>query len=169
VTAGSSGATKASSAHSGTNTAMTQAVQAYRISGILDSARCSDEEYVADRVGEADYVRNMRNFGNVRWRSTIDLYYYLGALARDPQRSPTWSDGAKSHVLFQVSPGGHGQMSGITVTYHGEKYSVLGDYPEKPGEPVSHGLQVISLISQLVNIAKISNDIPVTRSFEILP
>jgi hypothetical protein len=46
---------------------------------------------------------------------------------------------------------------------------VPGNYPRAPGQAQSHGLQAISLLGQLVNIAKISNDIPVTRSFEILP
>jgi len=114
-------------------------------------------------------VQNTRRFGSIRWRSTLEIYYYLGALARDPSMSPRWSEGGRTHTLFVVAPGERTQTASITVNYHGEKYSVIGNYPQPPEGPVYHGLEVMSLVAQLVNIAKISSDIPKTRAFEVLP
>lgn len=150
---------------------------AIRTTGILDRAReCGTEEHIATMRSETDEVKDTARLGYVRWRSPMDVYNYLGALLRNSgnaARTPVWTDlpGGPQHLVFQMVQGRPQATPGevlATVNYRGTPYTVIGRLSASDGDVV-HSLQVLSLLSQLVNISKLSNDIPVTRSIEVLP
>lgn len=151
---------------------------AVRTTGILDRAReCGTEEHIAGLRSEDDEVKDAARLGYVRWRSPMDVYNYLGALLRnagDAARTPAWTEvpGGPQHRMFEMLPGRPAAAPGqvlASVNYRGAPYTVIGQMGAASGGEIVHSLQVLSLLSQLVNISKLSSDIPVTRSIEVLP
>ncbi|SFM92089.1 hypothetical protein [Variovorax sp. OV329] len=152
--------------------------QASRITGILDKAReCGATEHISPLRPEDDEARDTARFGFIRWRSPMDVYNYLGALARNqdrPERTPAWTEtpGGATHTVLRVVPGRPPAAPDqvlASVQYRGATFSMIGKTRATRGAEVVHSMQVLSLLSQLVSLSKISSDIPVTRSFEVLP
>lgn len=153
--------------------------QAVRTTGILDTqGECGMQEHLSPMRPEDQDVQDSARFGYIRWRSPIDVYNYLGALLRhqgEAARTPSWRSRPEGppHFLFEMRagavPADAGQVT-ATVNYRGTPYTVIGQpFADAPGARVVHSMQVLSLLSQLVSISKLSGDIPVTRSIEVLP
>jgi hypothetical protein len=101
-----------------------------------------------------------------------------GTLLRtaDPAGGNRWQepddDGRSvTHVLFDLSSGGgQAAASGFaSIDYRGTRYTVhsITDMPESAVR--DHSMEALSLLNELVSVAKVSSDIPNTQSIQIVP
>jgi len=81
--------------------------------------------------------------------------------ASTPITGVTWTEGGIVHTLFQLHY--ESVNDRIAVTYGGRNYYV------REGDPADHTLQVLSLLSQLINANKNANEIPTTKAVQIVP
>jgi hypothetical protein len=164
------------------NAIVSLALQVNRISPILKvKSECDADEKILPRESQEDIVKKSNQFAHIKWRSIDGIFRYLGALTRRNE-SISWTpfNGAgekiagTTHTLFFVQKDAR-KAGRISVDYRGHTYSVQDSITSRKNsrnEVVmnhDHTLQVLSLLSQLVNTAKISGDIPVTRTLEIVP
>lgn len=103
-------------------------------------------------------------------RSVDGIIHYLGEVQRrvdadhgpdDQKKGVTWTEGGIVHTLFQLHY--ESVNDRIAVTYGGRNYYV------REGDPADHTLQVLSLLSQLINANKNANEIPTTKAVQIVP
>jgi hypothetical protein len=160
------------------NSAMATAVQVYRTTGILDKgSECATQEHISALRAEDDFEKDATRLGYIRWRSAVDVYNYIGALVRNQgvaARTPAWREigNGTPHSVFELRAGSVAALPGQVsagIQYRGGTYTVIGRVGANGAGPEVHSFQVLSLLSQLVSIAKLSSDIPLTRSFEVLP
>jgi hypothetical protein len=168
-----------------------------RLSAIIDESGCRTDEIVPDQpVSERDYAANTALFAHVEWRSTAEVFQYLGALLRnrgewnedadatvaacaafhtgvnsdDPCRdvapNSAWTTHNKTFALAADSTDGR-----VVVNYRGRDYSVRSRFHEDPAadDSYDHSLETLSMLSELVNAAKVSSDIPVTPQLQLIP
>jgi hypothetical protein len=138
----------------------TAALQVHRISAILDNSEeaCNADQVVLPRSTEEDIERASKTFAHVEWRSTSELFQYLGAIVHEGSLSRNIGDHNTLRNTFDLvknQPGG----GFITVAYRGDTYTVVGD----------NSFLALQMLSELVNLSKISSDIPVSSPTLFLP
>lgn len=62
--------------------ALTAALQASRVSAVVDSDGCKSDEIVLDPTDEHGFADNSAKFIHVQWRSVSEIFDYLGAMLR---------------------------------------------------------------------------------------
>jgi hypothetical protein len=77
------------------------------------------------------------------------------------KKGVTWTENGAKQTLFQLhrEPG----VDRIAVNYRGRRYFV------RQGDPSDHTLEVLALLSQLINANKNANEIPSTKAVQIVP
>jgi hypothetical protein len=103
-------------------------------------------------------------FGTIYIRSVEGIIQYLGALLRDnpaAAESRALIDRDLKYDLISLSTRSAGSRFG--VDYYGRTYYVRNFGPD------DRTLQVLALLSQLLNLNKVASEIPTTRPVEIVP
>jgi hypothetical protein len=161
-----------STSGSGSAATLTAAINLNRIGSILDTTDCEREELVLPPMTEEQFSKRSGQFAEVEWRSVSEVFGYLGALARHQGEpgQPSWKHQPNAtDVLFRTSPDSTGR---IVVSYQGEVFSVHGAQSDRnqypTDDPNDHSLQTLSLLSELVNAAKVSSDITNNQPLELV-
>lgn len=144
---------------------------------LLDQHECNGLEKFAAPQSQEEIEGKQDLLGFVRWRSTADVFRFLGSVLRkNRQQDPVqWFDGDKhEHRLIEIVDTRAFQATRaarITVKYQGSLYAVapLTEPADSPPGRFDHSLEVLSLLSRLVNAAKHSEDIPTPRTLQVLP
>jgi hypothetical protein len=71
----------------GSGAAMTAALQAGRVSALVDADGCHPDEYVLNQFTERDFQLASERFVHIQWRSVSEIFDYLGALLRYQARN----------------------------------------------------------------------------------
>jgi uncharacterized membrane protein YgcG len=160
---------------------VTLALQPNRISAILHGETCKADQIVLPTSTEMKFRDSTKEFSHIEWRSTAEVIQYLGALARYQERTiktPAitkakdvplgWARAGSASVsdyIFTWQTGGSGR---IAVKYRGQDISVPRAY-EQPSDINDHSLESLSLLNELIAIAKISGSLPVSQPVQVLP
>jgi len=67
---------------------MTAALQAGRVSAIVDAGGCNTDQIVLTKFSERDFETVSQNFIHIQWRSVSEVFDYLGAILRYNERGP---------------------------------------------------------------------------------
>jgi hypothetical protein len=177
--ANTGGAGRSSGAPGGSSgPTVTSVMQANRISAVLQATDCEGDQIVLEPSSESDFKEESQGFAHIEWRSISEVFQYLGAVSRnagltqwttvpDTDIKTVGSPAKASYqeVLFRLGTSGT-----LEASYGGVKYGVSQGI-SKEGESAinDHSLEVLALLSELVNTAKVSSDIPVTQQLQILP
>jgi hypothetical protein len=145
-----------------------------RVAAILPLGACGRDELVLPPFTEEQNSNNSGSYSHVEWRSVAEVIEYLGALLREGDRTSGagWDEADENganinHVQFHLTAG---QGAGFaSVEYRGTRYTVhsIAD-TSQPGLR-DHSMQALSLLNELVSVAKVSSDIPNTQSIQIVP
>jgi hypothetical protein len=101
------------------------------------------------------------NFGSITIRSVEAIIQYLGALVRNPQAAAI----VQKHLHYSlISLNQNEALARFAVNYMGTTY-----YVREVGKGDDRTLQVLSLLTQLVNLNKVAKEIPTTRDVEVVP
>jgi hypothetical protein len=213
--AGAGGGHAAASGGGATSSSqVTAALQADRISAIIEKAECAPDELVMQPATEAAYAKSTASFAHVRWRSIAEVVQYLGAIARrDDQPPASWYPVREPSVQLEWPPKewppatatpsdpkapcsavpedasltdeqiatcfASGNPSGVSpqilfsmrrdvepnqsAAYVAVNYGGRTVYIRKYGpETNDHSFEVIQILSELLNTAKNSSDLPIT-------
>lgn len=112
-----------------------------------------------------------RSFSRIPAAEVIE---YLGTLLRNGAAAPAagWDETDETgtnikHVLFHL---GVEDKSGFaTVEYRGTRYTVHSVTDTSQSDRRDHSMQTLTLLNDLVSVAKVSSDIPNTQSIQIIP
>jgi hypothetical protein len=155
--------------------AISAVLQVNRISAILSSEECIPDQLVLQRSTETAFSKASTKFAHIEWRSVSEIFQYLGASLRNPV---SWT-ASRDHeavtiggpdeykgqqTLFSIDAS-QNNVNGLTVAYKGNVYSV----PDELTYSDDHSRQALTILSELVNAAKVSSDIPVTPQIQIIP
>jgi hypothetical protein len=100
-------------------------------------------------------------FGSIYLRSAEGIIQYLGALARSKELEQMQREHLGFTLLsFADSPDG----ARFGVDYKGSTY-----YVRAPTDGSDRTLEVLALLTQLLNLSKVAKEIPTTKAVEILP
>jgi hypothetical protein len=100
-------------------------------------------------------------FGSIYMRSAEGIIQYLGALARSKEYEQLQHDHIGfTLVSFSDSPDG----ARFGVEYKGRTY-----YVRSPTDRSDRTLEVLALLTQVLNLSKVANEIPTTKAVEIVP
>jgi hypothetical protein len=109
----------------------------------------------------ADEATGGALFGTIYIRSVEGIIQYLGALLRNPQSAAI----VRRHLKYAlVSLSENAADARFGVDYYGHTY-----YVKNVGGGDDRTLQVLALLSQLLNLNKVASELPSTRPVEIVP
>jgi len=100
-------------------------------------------------------------FGSIYMRSAEGIIQYLGALARSKEYEQLQHDHI-GFTLVSFSDGPDGARFG--VEYKGRTY-----YVRSPTDRSDRTLEVLALLTQVLNLSKVAKEIPTTKAVEIVP
>jgi hypothetical protein len=113
-------------------------------------------------------------YSDVQWRSVAEVIKYLGTILRtaDPTPGDRWQESdddgrAVTHVLFDLSRGRTPGFS--TIEYRGSPYTIHSVADSSNPDVRDHSMEALSLLNELVSVAKVSSDIPNSQSIQIVP
>ena len=145
-----------------------------RVAAILPLGACGKDELVLPPFTEEENSGQSGAYSHVQWRSVAEVIEYLGTLLRttNPSGTDRWQQSDENshnvtHVLFDLSSG---HATGFaSIDYRGARYTVhsITDTPESAVR--DHSMEALSLLNELVSVAKVSSDIPNTQSIQIVP
>jgi hypothetical protein len=134
---------------------------------MVDSRGCGPDEIVLDESQENEFSDSSKAFVHILWRSTSEIFDYLGAVLRYNERAGTaflvttapdatvkieQEDPAPNtaSIFFRVNkklfPTGR-----LNVTYEGQLYGIDDVDLSKPGSDYS--MAILSMVSTLVNLS----------------
>jgi hypothetical protein len=113
------------------------------------------------RIGAALDARHRRAVGN-RQRSLA----YRNTNSNNGG-APVWEDDQGPHTLFTLQRDVTQVL--ITVYYRTHACSIPEAAADGAAPPHDHSAQALPLLNELVNVIKVSSDIPVTQQFQIIP
>ena len=128
---------------------------------------------------ESEFQKYTETLGHIEWRSISEVFQYLGAVLRQ-EKGVTWSVPLERDVVgseAQLIPNTmfvlreeDKKQAKLKVAYGGENVAI-GSGSVRIADQVfnDRSLLVLSLLSELVNSAKLSSDIPVTQQLQVLP
>jgi hypothetical protein len=155
-------------------------LQENRVGAFLRSDDCYADQTVREPTTETEFHKYTETLGHIEWRSIAEVFQYLGAVLRQPggttwstiqDRDVVGSTAGEPETMFAlrraVSESGSRTLK---IDYDHEKI-VVGSGPLATPAGTFHdqSLQVLTLLNELVNSAKISSDIPVTQQLQVLP
>lgn len=164
---GGGGGGGGASAGGGGMVQVTLALQPSRISAVLHSESCEKDQLVLPTATEEDFDDESRLFTHIEWRSIAEVIEYLGAVARFQNAKTNhfvqWDASGNPQRIFTYAKGTTGRL---TVRYRSDDFSV----PERaPTNGADYSLQALTLLNELISIAKISGSLPVSQPVQVLP
>jgi hypothetical protein len=153
-------------------------LQHNRIGALLRADDCYADQTVREPTTESEFQKYTETLGHIEWRSIAEIFQYLGAVLRQ-ENGVTWDvalepdvvgskESARPDTMFVLRAAG--ATAKLKVEYEGEKVGIgSGHIDTARGALNDQSLLVLSMISELVNAAKISSDIPVTQQLQVLP
>jgi hypothetical protein len=161
--AGAHGGAPASTGGSPTSgQAVTAALQAGRVSALVDARGCRADEIVLNLSDEPTFEKASKDFIHVQWRSVSEIFDYLGAVVRyeerhgsplqvstigDPSIQPPASSSTVAN-LFHVYQNSNGRLS---VHYNGRTFGVNDVNVKDPyGD---YTMPILSMMSILVDLS----------------
>jgi hypothetical protein len=180
---GSTGSSAPSSAANSSNQALTVALQAGRVSALVDSDGCHADEVLLPRLPEKEFADVSKRFVHIQWRSVSEIFDYLGAILRYNERgtsqpapfqfeitpdpivksSPS-TVSPSSAILFAVYKNVRGRLY---INLDGDFYVVRDTDPNSPG--MDYTMPILSMLSTLVNEASQPNAISTSTPLRLLP
>jgi hypothetical protein len=162
--------------------AVSASLQENRVGAFLRADDCYADQAVQEPTTETDFRRYTETLGHIEWRSVAEVFQYLGAVLRRDS-GITWlvkqeheivgsADGVVPETMFALrrADTADGKQAKLKIDYAGENLAIGSGKLNTPSELVNdESLLVLSLLSELVNSAKISSDIPVTQQLQVLP
>jgi hypothetical protein len=171
----------ASGATAGPGTpSVSTSLQENRVGAFLRSDDCYADQTVREPTTETEFHKYTETLGHIEWRSIAEVFQYLGAVLRRPggvtwnttqDRDVVGSAGGEPEIMFALRhAAGESGSRTLKIDYDGEKIVVGSGLLATPAGPFNdQSLQVLTLLNELVNSAKISSDIPVTQQLQVLP
>ncbi len=131
---------------------------------------CTHRQVVQCRRSWAEIQESSVEGGGYILRSVDGIIRYLGRVQQvvdetagpdNDKKGVTWTQNGVRQTLFQLhrEPG----LDRISINYRGKHYYV------RQGDPSDHTLEVLALLSQLINANKNANEIPSTKAVQIVP
>jgi hypothetical protein len=162
--------------------AVTSSLVQNRVGALLRAADCYADQTVREPTTESDFRKYTETLGHIEWRSVAEVFQYLGAVLRQTE-GITWSDHSQRDVIgsqeasipdamfvLRQAAKGDGGHARVRIDYGGDELAVASGQVNSDGRLLNdRSLLVLSLLSELVNSAKISSDIPVTQQLQVLP
>ena len=162
--------------------AVSASLQENRIGAFLRADDCYADQTVREPTTETDFRKYTETLGHIEWRSVAEVFQYLGAVLRRTD-GISWNvheerdivgsaEGAVPNSMFALRAANtpQGKQGKLKIEYGGEEFSIGSGRLNTASAVVNdQSLQVLSLLSELVNTAKISSDIPVTQQLQVLP
>jgi hypothetical protein len=153
-----------------------------RTAAFLRADDCYTDQAVREPTTESDFRKYTETIGHIEWRSVAEVFQYLGGVLRQ-EKGITWNelrqrdvggsqDAAIPDAMFilRKNSSDEGRHARLTIDYAGEPMAIGSGTVNSAGALVNdESLLVLSLLSELVNSAKISSDIPVTQQLQVLP
>jgi hypothetical protein len=162
--------------------AVSASLQENRFGAFLRANDCYADQTVREPTTETDFKKYTETLGHIEWRSVAEVFQYLGAVLRrrdgiswDVRREHEVvgsSDAAIPDTMFALrrADSDDGKQGKLKIEYGGDAFSIgSGKLSTAAAIVDDQSLQVLSLLSELVNSAKISSDIPVTQQLQVLP
>jgi hypothetical protein len=153
-------------------------LQHNRIGALLRADDCYADQTVREPTTESEFQKYTETIGHIEWRSIAEVFQYLGAVLRQ-ENGVTWNvprerdvvgskEISRPDTMFVLRAAG--ATAKLKVEYDGEKVGIgSGNIDTAIGALNDQSLLVLSMLSELVNAAKISSDIPVTQQLQVLP
>ena len=149
-------------------------LKADRVAALLPLGACTRDELVLPPFTEEHNSDLSGAFSHVQWRSVAEVINYLGSLlrAQAAANGERWQQldengNAVTHVMFGLTAD---RAPGFaTVEYRGVHYTVHTIADTSDPSLRDHSMQALSLLNELVSVAKVSSDIPNTQSIQIVP
>jgi hypothetical protein len=165
----------------GSATEVGASLQQNRIGAFLRADDCYEDQTIREPTAESEYQKYIETLGHIEWRSISEVFQYLGAVLRQ-QNGVTWSAPLERDVVGSQAMSIRDSMFvlrqadaaakpvKLELNYGGENLAIGSGRIQIAAESFNdHSLLVLSLLSELVNSAKISSDIPVTQQLQVLP
>jgi hypothetical protein len=145
-----------------------------RVAALLPLGACTRDELVLPQFTEEHNSDVSGAFSHVQWRSVAEVINYLGGLLRiqTTANGGHWQQldengNSVTHVMFDLTAN---RAPGFTtVEYRGVRYTVHTIADTADPSVRDHSMQALSLLNELVSVAKVSSDIPNTQSIQIVP
>jgi hypothetical protein len=154
-------------------------LQQNRVGAFLRADDCYADQAIHEPTMESEFQKYTETLGHIEWRSISEVFQYLGAVLRQ-EKGVTWSVPLERDVVgseAQLIPDSmfmlreeDKKQAKLKVAYGGENVAI-GSGSVRIADQVfnDRSLLVLSLLSELVNSAKLSSDIPVTQQLQVLP
>jgi hypothetical protein len=159
-------------------------LQHNRVGALLRADDCYADQTIRDPITETEFHKYTETLGHIEWRSIAEVFQYLGAVLRR-KADVTWTvrrdrdivgsaDAVRPDAMFVLRQAGtaDGRNAKVKVEYGSESVAVGSGPVQINGTGAlldDQSLLVLSLLSELVNSAKISSDIPGTQQLQVLP
>jgi len=161
---------------------VSRSLQQNRIGAFLRADDCYADQTIREPTAESEYQKYIETLGHIEWRSISEVFQYLGAVLRQ-QNGVTWRAPLERDVVgsqemsirdtmfvLRQADAAAAKPAKLELNYGGENLAIGSGSIRIATETFSdHSLLVLSLLSELVNSAKISSDIPVTQQLQVLP
>jgi hypothetical protein len=168
--------------------AVAASLQQNRVGAFLRVDDCYADQTIRERELDTEFRKYTDSLGHIEWRSVAEVFQYLGAVLRHAQ-GITWSlqqdravvgsaNGRVPETMFMLrkADSKSGDTAQVHVKYRGEDLAIgvgntqlTGARGTEESTVDDQSLIVLSLLSELVNSAKISSDIPVSQQLQVLP
>ena len=162
--------------------AVSASLQQNRVAALLRADDCYADQTVREPTTETEFRKYTETLGHIEWRSIAEIFQYLGAVLRQ-QSGITWQviedrdvvgsraqDVPETMFTLRRSDSAEGRSARLRLDYGGENVAVgNGRITAATGMVDDQSLMVLSILSELVNTAKLSSDIPVTQQLQVLP
>jgi hypothetical protein len=157
-------------------------LQQNRVGAFLRADDCYADQTIREPATEGEFHKYTETLGHIEWRSIAEVFQYLGAVARQ-EKGVTWSVplerdvvGSDAHLIadtmfvLRAADAAAAKQAKLRVAYGGENVAIGSGAIHVANEAFNdQSLLVLSLLSELVNSAKLSSDIPVTQQLQVLP
>jgi hypothetical protein len=187
------GATNATTPGGSSSQATMAALQAGRISSVVDDTGCGPAEIVSPAGSEQDFQNSSAHFVHLQWRSVSEVFDYLGAMLRYNQaKNAAWSytEAPPSWVATGVdSPatvGGRQGAAGVAGSFTCSTRTLFQVSPGSDGavtverdgayfsvprsaDSCDESLVVFSLMQPLVNLANTASTVTTSQPLQLLP
>jgi hypothetical protein len=166
----------------GSPSSVNASLQENRVGAFLRADDCYADQTVREPTTETEFRKYTETLGHIEWRSIAEVFQYLGAVLREP-RGITWEVKADNtvvgsnpqskrdslFVLRDPKSADYAQTKVRVNTQDGLLAIGGGEFDTASGVVSDQSLIVLSMLSELVNSAKISSDIPVNQQLQVLP
>jgi hypothetical protein len=157
-------------------------LQQNRVGAFLRADDCYADQTIREPAAEGEFQKYTETLGHIEWRSIAEVFQYLGAVARQ-EKGVTWSVPLERDVVgsdaqptpdtlfvLRAADAAAAKQAKLKVAYGGENVAIGSGSIRIADQAFNdQSLLVLSLLSELVNSAKLSSDIPVTQQLQVLP